>query len=460
MKIKDKLFSNRTLRDGGIYLIANIFNKAIAFITIPIFSRLLTTTEYGEVSTYSAYVSIIYFFVGIASEYTIRNAYVDYKRKVSQYMSTMFSMTSLITFICSIIVVIINSGLIHFTTNIICLCCVIQAFMTYVNTAMINMYMMEGAVWKRAIVTAGPNLLSAILGIIFIISFKSNRAFGRIIGYVCAFVIFGVIELGTIWKNNKPGIDKNIAKYILKLSPPLIVHGLSVVALSQIDRVMITAMRGSSETGVYSIIYNLSMVALAVTNVLEGVWIPWFTLKYQNKCINEINKKSDEYLKFVCVLMVAIMLVSPEVLKLLTPKEYWNGINLIPPLVIASFLMYMYSFQISLELYEKKTKQIAVITISAALTNVILNYILIPYYGALAASFTTVISYLVSFLLHARNGHKIQKDLFPFKQFIIPVIIFVVGIIVFYLFELIFWVRWIVTIIMLIMLLYYYLKRS
>lgn len=35
MKIKDKLFSNRTLRDGGIYLIANIFNKAIAFITIP-----------------------------------------------------------------------------------------------------------------------------------------------------------------------------------------------------------------------------------------------------------------------------------------------------------------------------------------------------------------------------------------------------------------------------------------
>lgn len=46
---------------GVIYLIANVLNKAIAFITLPIFSRLLTTDDYGMVSTYSAYVTIIYF---------------------------------------------------------------------------------------------------------------------------------------------------------------------------------------------------------------------------------------------------------------------------------------------------------------------------------------------------------------------------------------------------------------
>ena len=83
-----KLLFNKNLKIGSIYLIANVKNKAIAFITIPIFTRLLSTGEYAIVSTYTSYVLILQYLMGFSSEYTIRNAYVDYKNEIDEYMAS------------------------------------------------------------------------------------------------------------------------------------------------------------------------------------------------------------------------------------------------------------------------------------------------------------------------------------------------------------------------------------
>jgi O-antigen/teichoic acid export membrane protein len=53
--------------------------------------------------------------------------------------------------------------------------------------------------------------------------------------------------------------------------------------------------------------------------------------------------------------------------------------------------------------YEKKTKYIAAITIITGVLNVLLNYLLIPKFGYVAAAWTTLISYIVLFLLHYIN---------------------------------------------------------
>jgi len=104
-----KIFANKSLQAGSIYLFASIINKAIAFITIPIFTRLLTVGEYGIVSTYSSYVSIIYYFMGLSSEYTVRNAYADYKNDIPQYMASVYSLSILSSLITSGIVLILNA---------------------------------------------------------------------------------------------------------------------------------------------------------------------------------------------------------------------------------------------------------------------------------------------------------------------------------------------------------------
>lgn len=442
IKIKNKQF-----KSGSVYLIANILNKAIAFITIPIFSRMLSTGEYGIVSTYISYVTIFQYIMGLSTEYTVKNAYIDYKERVPEYMSAIYVLSTISSAIISITVIVLNCLFLHISTSLICICCLIQSFMTYINNATSSKLMMDEKYYSRALILAGPNLLSAFLGVVFIILLPNDKSLGRILGYVLAVSFFGITNLFFTWNKSKPRLDFAFTKYALKLSLPLILHGLSLVILSQVDRIMITSMRTSAETGVYSIIYNLSMVANAVTGAIEGIWIPWFTKRILENKTSEINQRMHEYLLYVALLIVMIMLCAPEVLKFMTPESYWYGINLIPPLVIACYVIYMYTFLINFELLSKKTKSIAVITVCAAVVNVVLNFILIPLYGATAAAYTTLTSYFIMFVLHYCYSKTINKNLFPIKLFIGPCVFVFSAMIIFYLFINSWIIRWLISIV-------------
>lgn len=441
-----KIIKNKKLEIVSIYMIANMINKAIGFITVPIFSHMLSTSEYGLASTYLSYVLILQYFMGLSSEYTVRNAYVDFRDELPQYMSSMFLLTSFSAIFSAILIVVLNSFCLYISSTLICFCCVVQSFMTYINNAMTNKLMMDKSYKKRAVITAGPNLLSALLGIVFVIIFAQDRYFGRVLGYVLAVSIFGLYGLLSTWSVSKPRINKIYWKYILKISPPLIIHGLSMVVLSQIDRIMITSIRSSGETAIYSVVYSLSMIAMAITSAIEGIWTPWFTKKYIEKDYKAINMRANQYLEIVSVLMVGIMFISPEVLKIMTPGDYWNGINMIPPLVLSSYFIYMYSFFVNLELLEKQTKRIALITVIAAIINIVLNFMLIPKYGTFGASATTLLSYIVSFCLHSAYGRKINRSLFELKDFLLPAIVITCSMLLFYLFMNVFVVRWLLAI--------------
>lgn len=127
-------------------------------------------------------------------------------------------------------------------------------------------------------------------------------------------------------------------------------------------------------------------------------------------------------------------------------KEYYSGIYMIPPLVFASFEMYMYTVYVNVEYYYKSTKYIAFNTIVAAVTNIVLNFIFVPMFGGMAACFTTVASYMVSFIMHSRHSRKLDKDLFPIRQFALPTIIFIVAIVLAYLLMDLWLIRWIIVV--------------
>lgn len=120
---------------------------------------------------------------------------------------------------------------------------------------------------------------------------------------------------------------------------------------------------------------------------------------------------------------------------------------MIPPLVFASYEMYMYTVYVNVEYYYKSTNYIAFNTIVAAVVNLVLNFIFIPNFGGTAACFTTVASYLLSFIMHARHSRKLDNTLFPIKLFMVPTIIFLVAIAVAYVFMEMFVVRWLIVLV-------------
>lgn len=409
---------NKIANAGLFYMIGNVFNKAIALILIPIITRMLSTSEYGILNTYLSWVGILTVFAGLSLGSSYRAALYDFHADLNRYSSTMFTLSFFGS--CVLSVVVIGANIIFdFKISIEMLgCALVHSFMSFVIESACIKYMMEFSYIKRTLLLALPNLISAVLSIVFIHFLTSERYWGRIIAFIIVYILFGVIILVSTYKKSFVFVDLVYWKYALTYSLPLIFHSLSMVILQSSDRIMITNLRNASESGIYSLVYNISMAVNVVKASAESVWIPWFTKKLNDGDKITVNRAVRYYVEFLSICVCLIMLIAPEAIKVVAPESYWGGIPLCVPIVIASYIIFLYSISVDLEYYYKKTKSIAINTIIAACINLVLNLFFIPYYGALAAAYTTVVAYGVSFILHYINARKIDSELFSFVIYI------------------------------------------
>ena len=439
--------AKKAAKVSSIYLIATLFNRGISFLTVPIFTRLLSTSDYGIVTTYTSWVSVVAMIIGCSLHMGIRAAYIDFFDKVKEVTSTVISFTLLI-FSGITAVVCVGILCLHIDVNLsLVLMCLIQGLFSAIITDYSMHLMMQYRYKLRTLLMIGPNLLSAIAAIIVIVFvMDSDLYLGRIYTYCGAYIVFGLLVLFLCFKEYKPGMQKKYLKYTLSISAPLILHGIALDILSQSDRVMITWLADASQTGIYSLVYNFSMVSTVITTALDGLWIPWFTQKMKENSYSKINLFGKHYISFMTYVMVALILVAPELLKIFAPSSYWGGINIIPLIIIANYLIFLYTMYVNVEHFYKKTVYVSINTSIAAVTNIVLNYFLIPKWGYIAAAFTTLISYLLSFILHMFYSKKLNKELFPIKLFLMPLLHIAVSVGIFYLFVDQWIIRWILTI--------------
>lgn len=435
--------TNEYKKAGLFYFVGNIFNKGIAFVTVPVFTRLLTTTDYGIVTTYNSWVSILTLVFGLAIYMGIRAAFIDYKEKINDFMSVSTTFTLVSGVLMSFL---IGGGALVLKINIsfaVLFFCLIQGLASALIQNYLMYLMMEYKYKFRTALMILPNLLSVIVSIcVIIFILKTDLYMGRIIPSAIVSGGFALLTILLVYKKSRMFFNKKYLVYAMKISAPLVLHGLALYVLSQSDRIMITWLADASQTGIYSLVYNFSMIATVITTALEGVWVPWFTEKLKNKDRNSINKLSKYYIDIMMYAMIAIVLVGPEVIRILASKPYWEGIIIIPPVVLANYVIFAYTMYVNIEHFYKKTPYITLNTLVAAVINIVLNYIFIPKYGYVAAAYTTLVSYIVSFVLHSRYAKKIEPTLYPLKYFVKSLLCISTAIIVFYVFKDYWYVRW------------------
>lgn len=428
------------------YLFGSLFNKGMSFFTVPIFTRLLSTSDYGIVTTYNSWISILAMVVGFALHTGIRIAFVDYKEEMKDFMATTTTFTLLSGGLLSVAIIFV-SRLVSFELNTtLIILCLLQS----IATALVedySMYLMMQYRYKfRTALMILPNLISVILSVIAIkFVLTKDLYIGRIIPTALTVILFGILVCVLVYSKSRCFLNRDYLKYALSFSLPLILHGIALNILSQTDRTMITWLADSSQTGIYSLIYNFSMIATVITTSLEGIWVPWFYNKLQKKIYDEINVVAKDYINLMTYCMIGVILVGPEVVKLLASSNYWDGIKIIPPVVLSNFIIFAYTLYVNIEHFHKKTKGITFNTVIAALTNIILNSLLIPKYGYVAAAFTTLASYLVSFVLHSYKSKKLEPNLYSITYFALPLMEIVIATVLFYVFMDNAVVRWVIV---------------
>ena len=301
---------NEYKKASAFYLIGSLFNKGFAFLTVPIFTRILSTTDYGIVTTYNSWISILSMVMGFAIHMGIRAAFIDYKEKIDDFVSV----TTTFTLLCGGVMCLFIGGGAYLLRINVDLTLIVLCLLQGLATALVqnySMYLMMQYRYKfRTALMILPNLLSvgaSVFAILFVV--KTDLYMGRIVPTALINAAFGLITVALVYARSHVLYNREYLKYGLAISMPLVLHGIALNILSQSDRTMITWLADASQTGVYSLIYNFSMIATVITTSLDGVWVPWFTERLKNREIKSINDLAVDYINLMTYAMVGVMLV-------------------------------------------------------------------------------------------------------------------------------------------------------
>lgn len=108
-------------------------------------------------------------------------------------------------------------------------------------------------------------------------------------------------------------------------------------------------------------------------------------------------------------MIVGVLAISPEIVKIIGSKEYWDGTRIIMWVVFATFLNYTYTLYVNIESFHRKTALISSGTVLTAFINVVLNYMFLMKYGYGFAVASTVISYFAMLVFYGLIVNKVMK---------------------------------------------------
>lgn len=414
------------IKSGIVYTFSTLFTRGLAIITVPIFTRLMTTDQIGLVNLYNSWYSMISVIATLSlTSGGFQLAMKEFKNSRDQYESSVLSITSLMAILIGIIYFVNPSfweGVLGLPKLLI-----ILMLVGFLVAPARDFWMARQRYEYKYKLSGLVSILSAVaasaLSVAVVLHMNSigaaDVAEGRLLAnYVVIYGVAGVFWVFLFVKGKKL-YDKKFWKYSLTLSLPLVGYAIARQILDVSDRMMISKMVGNDKVGIYSTLYTVSSISLVAWNAINASFIPYL---YQNIDNSSKKKNVQRIASILLVLYATIAIVltflAPEIVRILATNEYYEAIYIMPPIAAGIFLTSVSNMYSNILVYYKRTNVIMFSSAFAAFVNIILNYIFIKTIGYQAAAYTTLIAYILLALIEGIFASKEYKKVTNDKMMI------------------------------------------
>lgn len=437
LKLK-KIYTNISIIKKATiwFLFCSILQKGIAFLTTPIFTRLMSTEQYGQYSIYITWFQILTLVTSFRLDYSVFNKGMSkYEKNKDSYTSTMQVITTYITILLFIIYIIFRKTVNNFTGLTTFL-----SILMFINVLFMNAIsfwtIRERYDYKYksvVLVTLFLTLVTTIISMVIVIIAR-QKGIARIISLAITQILIGVIIYINIFIKGKPIFNKEYAKFALKFNLPLIPHYLSLYILEQSDKIMIQKINGIEKIGIYSVAYSIGNAINIISISINQAITPWLYRKLKEEDYKDIRKNIIFIFMIVLSTITFFILMIPELLNVLASHEYSEAVYVALPIAASTFFGLVYGLFAIIEFYFDKNKFSMVLSGLAAVINIVLNAIFINLFDYRAAGYTTMICYAILSIGHLIYTNKILKN--NGKEYIIKsslmvlIILLVIGIVI------------------------------
>lgn len=379
------------------FIACNIVQKGITFFTVPVFTRLLTTTEYGVSNIYQSWMSIIVIFATLNIQYgAFDTAMIRFEKDRERFISSMQGLSTCLT-IGILVIYCVGFKMWNQMTELSTVL-MLTMFGEMLLSPALGFWSGKQRFEVRYKVLVGVTLaialLNPVIGILAVIG-ADDRGTARVVACAAVNMIAGLILYIFNWKKGRNFFVKEYWKYALGFCVPLIPYYLSQMIFNQSDRIMISHLCGKDKAGIYGVAYSLGLVLTFVINAINSAYVPWVYKNIKAESYKKIKSISNGIVILIAGMLLLLILFTPEIMRFIAAPEYYEAIWVVPPITASLLLLFLTQLSINVEFYFGENKLLVKGSILSAIINVILNYILIPIFGYAVAGYTTLISYII-----------------------------------------------------------------
>lgn len=407
MKLTKYNSMSKPLKSVLWFTFANFFQKGIAFLLIPFFTRLMTPDQYGQYSVFQSWYSILAIVATLSlGKNVFQKGMIQFEEAKDSFTASMVGLGTLSTLIFFFVYLINPSfwnGITGLSTELMIVMFVelflLSGFECWCAQKRFD-FDYKGVVALSLLISS----LTAVVSVPAVYYATSiNAAWGgtaAIVSKVLVASCFYLIPFILVLKKSLKACDIKYWRFAILFNLPIIVHLLSSVLLQNSDRIMISQLCGDYEAGIYSIAYSMAMILQIVTASINSSLTPWTFKAIKSQNLIVIKKIGTSYILILSLAILTFISISPEIMIFATSEEYINAIYIIPPVACSVLFMAAQDLFLNIEYYYSKTRLIMIATLIASVANIGLNFVLIPFFGYLAAGYTTLLCYILLWTAH------------------------------------------------------------
>lgn len=406
------------LSNAAIFAIGNILIKFISFFLMPLYTSVLTASQYGVAELLNNTIEIVLPFATLCIIEALYRFSID------------IEVNHKALFVNSLYIVAIGD-------LIVAIACIIwhevfsyeYAYHFLILYITITFYKLTtqfarglGHVKRYAFYGVINSLLLVVSNLILLVRFNGGIASyltSFSVGYGLSGIIALIVSKEYTFFSPKQ-FDMALLKEMLKYSLPNVPNMLSWWVNSLSSRYVVLAFWGASIAGLYTAASKLPALINIVTSIFQQAWQYSTTTEMASEDRSSFFSNVFRVYTYICVLACSILiLMNKFICRLLLQADFYSAWKFIPLLLLAATFGCVATYFGTFYNAIKDNIMLMVSTVIGAAVNIFLSFLLIPEIGAIGAAIASAISYAFVLFIRIRDITKLVPININYKKFAI-----------------------------------------
>ncbi len=400
----------RPLRDLArhtlVYGLGNVVVSALSFTLIPVYTRYLTTAEFGVLGLFLLLHAVLTLFFDLGLTNSVGRFFFDYRsdptqQRLDEMVATTQTFLLLYGGLLTVALYLFAPGVSRLLVDdasraplvrIVAVTVLLEALAIPPLTlfrVQEQSYLWVAVTTIRVAATLGLNIYFVVVAELGVMGILLGTC-------ITAAAVVVVTASPLIARMRHFAVRASVLGEMLRFGLPFFPVLLGVWVIDFSDRYLLQLLRSPEEVGLYTVAYKFGQVMLVFVTAFGMGWTPLRYRIYERLDARETYARVATAAAAVfATLLVVLSLFGDLVLRLATTPAYFPAGRLIPMVGLAYALYGFHLITTTGMGVTKKTGGLTVVVIGAATFNLVANMVWIPRFGMMGAATTTALAYLL-----------------------------------------------------------------